>query len=299
MTPPSGNLVSLVDDMLQDAGCGDDPDLRDALLSLGALASLPAPAPGAELAALLAPAGTAGDGDAVEHPPAPEQPDDDLTRRRRRRHRPTALGLVLVAGMGLGVGGVAASTSAPGSGTMQQLLADWTPSWSAPSASASAAGGGETSPWLAAGGDVPDPVSSAAPAAATHARSRSSRLLEDPAGVTGHGGLRSCGGPARHDAGSGQGACVPGPAGAALPAAAGGATDGKGRSQDDGGAAPAADTAPTGTPAAGKPDATAADTPAAGLGGPGAAAPRTADAPAPVVEAPGRGSGRKQESPAK
>jgi len=308
MTPPSGNLVALVDDMLQDAGCGDEPELRDALLSLGALASLPAPAPSGELAALLAPSGTPGAEGTVEHPPAAEQPDDDLARRRRRRHRPTALGLVLVAGMGLGVGGVAASSTAPGSETVQQLLAEWTPPWSAPSANAPAAGGGYPSPSIAADGDGPGAVLPAAPNAAAHAGSRASRLLEGPAGLTGRGGLRSCAGPARHDEGSGPGACVPGPVraalsvvpgGAASPVVPGGGTGGKSGSQNDGGASRSADAEPPGAPAAGRADTPAAKTPVAGQDGPGAAAPKTADAPAPVVQAPGQGGGRKPDLPAK
>ncbi|MHC6229616.1 hypothetical protein ACX5I6_07825 [Arthrobacter sp. MMS24-T111] len=299
MTPPSGNLVSLVDDLLRDAGCGDDPQLRDVLLSLGALASLPAPAPSAELAALLAPAaGTPVAGGALEDPPAGEQPADDLARRRRRRHRPTALGLVLVAGMGLGVGGVAASSSAPGNETVQQVLADWPPPWGAPSAtSASAAGGGYRSPVLAADGEGPGTVSSPSPAAP--GKSHASRFLDDAAGVAGRGGVPSCGGASTHDDGGRPGACVPARPWAAFPATPGGGTDGNGRSRNDGGAPPAADAAPPGTPAAGKPDAPAAKAAAEGQDGPGAVTPTSADAPGPVGQSPGLGSGRKAESPAK
>ncbi|HEY1156946.1 MAG TPA: hypothetical protein VGE95_11735, partial [Arthrobacter sp.] len=96
MTSASDNLATLVDGMLQDAGCGQDAELRDALLSLGTLASLRVPAPTGELAALLA-AGvppTAGVPDAGE-PTAEQpgrtqeqpgdQPQDELARRRRRR----------------------------------------------------------------------------------------------------------------------------------------------------------------------------------------------------------------------
>ncbi|MFF1882687.1 hypothetical protein ACFVVC_14615 [Pseudarthrobacter sp. NPDC058196] len=299
MTPPSSNLASLVDDMLEDAGCGDDHELRATLLSLGALASLPAPAPGGELAALLAPAGPPAVGDTVEHPPAREAPDDDLARRRRRRHRPTALGLVLVAGMGLGVGGVAASSTVPGGGPVQQLVAIWTPPWSPPSTtSASAAGGGYRSPAIAADGEVPGPVSSASSAAAAQDGSHASRHLEGSAGVAGRGGRRSCGGPSTHDDGSGPGACVPAPPGAAFPAAPGGVTDGNGRSRSDSGAPPAADAAPSGAPGTGKQDAPGAITPAGGQDGPGAAAPKSAAAPAPAVQAPGQGSARTG-SPAK
>ncbi|WP_018763140.1 hypothetical protein [Arthrobacter sp. 135MFCol5.1] len=300
MTQPSGNLVSLVDDMLRDAGCGDDPEFRDVLLSLGSLASLPAPAPSAELAALLAPAaGTPVAGGALEDPPAGEQPADDLARRRRR-HRPTALGLVLVAAMGLGVGGVAASSSAPGSETLQHVLADWTPPWGAPSTTnASAAGGGYRSPVPAADGEVPGTVSSPSPAAAAPGRSHATRLLEDAAGATGRGAVRSCGGASTHDDGGRPVACVPARLGAAFPAAPGGGTDGNGRGRDDGGVPPAAGATPPGTPAAGKPDAPAAKAPAVGQDGPGAATPKSADAPGPVGQSPGQGSGRKAESPAK
>jgi len=302
MTPPTGNLASLVDDMLEDAGCGDDHKLRETLFSLGALASFPAPAPSGELAALLAPAGTPAVGDAVEHAPAQEEPDDDLARRRRR-HRPTALGLVLVAGMGLGVGGVAASTSAPGSEAVQQLLADWTPPWSAQStASASDAVIGYRSPALAADEEVPGPVSGS-PAADPHGGSRAARLLEDTAGVAGRGGWRSCGGPSTHDDRSGPGACVPGPLGAAFPAAPGGTTDSEGRSRNDAGVRAAADGAPPGAPAAGKAEAAGTSAPATGQDIPGTAAPKQTGAPGAAGQATGQttgqGSGRKPESPAK
>lgn len=117
------SMGALVDEMLADAGHAGDGHLRGALLSLGALASLPAPVPSGQLAVLLA-------------EPAAEA--DEVTRRRRRfrnLHRPTALGLALVAGMGLGVGGVAASSSGAGPGagaSVQQLLEGWAPSWSLP-----------------------------------------------------------------------------------------------------------------------------------------------------------------------
>jgi hypothetical protein len=52
MTSNTSPLLRTVDEMLLDAG-ETDPDLRATLLSLGALASLPVPAPGGELAALL------------------------------------------------------------------------------------------------------------------------------------------------------------------------------------------------------------------------------------------------------
>lgn len=125
MTPHASGLPALVDDMLTDAGHPEDAELRAALFTLGSLASLPAPAPSAELARLMA-------GPGKDLPPG--APADELARRRRRRiHRPTVLGLALVAGMATGVGGVAASSPAPVqavSSSLQELLEDWRPSWS-------------------------------------------------------------------------------------------------------------------------------------------------------------------------
>lgn len=123
MTPHATRLPALVEDMLADAGHPEDTELRAALFSLGSLASLPAPAPSAELARLMAGAGKVSPSVA---------PADELARRRRRIHRPTALGLALVAGMATGIGGVAASSQAPvqaGSSSVQELLEDWRPSW--------------------------------------------------------------------------------------------------------------------------------------------------------------------------
>ncbi|WP_458780917.1 hypothetical protein [Arthrobacter sp. D3-16] len=118
-------LPDMVEDMLLDAGYGKDPELRAALLALGSLASLPAPAPSGHLAVLLAEATT-----------STESETDELAGRRRlRTHRPTVVGLALIAGMGLGVGGVAASSAVPGqSGSLsiQHMLEDWTPAWSLP-----------------------------------------------------------------------------------------------------------------------------------------------------------------------
>ncbi len=116
MTPDDSHHRDTVDHMLLDAGHGEDDTLRAALLSLGSLASLPAPTPGPELAALLG------------------APQDQLSRRRRPgRHRPTIVGLAVVAGMGLGVTGVAASSSQQGPqaiASVQHLLERWAPSWS-------------------------------------------------------------------------------------------------------------------------------------------------------------------------
>lgn len=148
MTPHVDSRRDMVEDMLLDAGHAGDPELRRALLSLGSLASLRVPAPSGQLARLMAGYG--------EEPPAAssEVPDgwqgqrksgagDELAwRRQLRRHRPMVLGLALIAGMGAGIGGVAASSPAPGhagSSSVQQLLEDWSPSWSLP---AQAAAGG-------------------------------------------------------------------------------------------------------------------------------------------------------------
>lgn len=115
MTPNASRLLETVDEMLLDARQAHESELRAALLSLGTLASLPAPAPNAELAALLA------------------GPRDQLARQRlRRRHRPAVVGLAVIAGMGLGVTGVAASASGHrqlSSPSVQRLLEDWAPSW--------------------------------------------------------------------------------------------------------------------------------------------------------------------------
>ena len=128
MTLNASRLLETVDEMLLDAGQSHAGELRAALLSLGTLASLPAPVPGAELAALLA------------------GPRDQLSRQRRlRRHRPAVVGLAVLAGMGLGVSGVAATASGqgqPSSPSVQHLLQDWVPAWNVaggvPAASAAA-----------------------------------------------------------------------------------------------------------------------------------------------------------------
>lgn len=115
MTRQASRLISTVDEMLLEAGQEQDTELRAALLSLGALASLPAPPPNARLAALL-----------------DSRPGSLSWRRRLRRHRPAIVGLAVVAGMGLGVTGVAASASRPAeqaSASVQHLLEDWAPSW--------------------------------------------------------------------------------------------------------------------------------------------------------------------------
>lgn len=129
MTVNTSTLLSTVDEMLLDAG-ETDPELRSALLSLGAFASsLPVPEPRPELAALLSAQIT------------------PLARHRlRRRQRTAAVGLAVIAGMGLGVTGVAATASAPkvhASSSIQNMLQDWAPAWTiagAPTASGAAGG---------------------------------------------------------------------------------------------------------------------------------------------------------------
>lgn len=128
-------LPDMVEDMLLDAGYRKDPKLRAALLALGSLASLPAPAPSGNLAVLLAESsGSTGDSNGVGG--ITESGTDELAGRRRlRAHRPTVVGLALIAGMGLGAGGVAASSAVPGrpgSLSIQHMLEDWTPAWSLP-----------------------------------------------------------------------------------------------------------------------------------------------------------------------
>lgn len=108
-----------VDRLLLDAGHTDVPELRAALLSIASLGHMQVPAPGAELAAMLAGS------------------RDELTKKRwLRRHRPTVAGLAVLAGMSLGVSGVAAtsevSTTGSGPWSIQELTTGWTPDWMLP-----------------------------------------------------------------------------------------------------------------------------------------------------------------------
>lgn len=108
-----------VDQLLLDAGHTEVPELRAALLSVASLAQMQAPAPGPELALMLA------------------GPRDELTRQRwLRKHRPAVVGLAVLAGMGLGVSGVAATSQGSGDGSgpwsVQQLTTDWVPGWTLP-----------------------------------------------------------------------------------------------------------------------------------------------------------------------
>jgi hypothetical protein len=130
MTSNASSLIRTVDEMLLDAGWTDDAGLRETLLAVGSLASLPVPAPGPELAALLS---------GHTHP---------LARHRLlRKHRTTVVGLAVIAGMGLGVTGVAATGTVPNaqaSSSIQQLLQDWAPGWTI--AGTRAAGGSAAGP---------------------------------------------------------------------------------------------------------------------------------------------------------
>lgn len=136
MTPQAHHLAHLAEEMLLDAGYTQDAGLRDALLALGSLASLPAPVPTGDLARLLAnPGHRPADGSVDGWRGSETGPVDQLARRRRRAHGPTVLGLALIAGMGMGVGGVAASSPVPGnpgSPSIQHMLEDWAPAWSLP-----------------------------------------------------------------------------------------------------------------------------------------------------------------------
>lgn len=319
MTSASDNLAGLVDDMLLDAGCGQDTELRGALLSLGALASLPAPAPTGELAALLA----AGSPSPVEDPsragqpdehaaevPAEDpteqldgQPDDELgLRRSRRRHRPTALGLVLVAGMGLGVGGVAASSTPSGSSAVEHLLEDWAPG-SSTGSEPSAAGYGYRAPKVASDGELAVAGSPAASGGAADAAGLGARHPRDHAGThpTGraHTGTPLCAGPV--NPGAGTGACAAAAAGAAASHG-----NGVGSGTEDPGAVAGETAAGPGASGSAKAGLSASDTPPAATDAAGAAqkaaGPAANAAPAPGqtrFPGAGQGNGQKPASPAK
>ncbi|KRE70227.1 hypothetical protein [Arthrobacter sp. Soil762] len=128
MTSNASSLIRTIDEMLLDAGVDDPAGLRETLLAVGSLGSLPAPAPGPELAALMS-----------------GQTPELARHRLLRKHRTTVVGLAVIAGMGLGVTGVAATGTAPdaqASSSIQKLLQDWAPGWSiagTPAASGTAA----------------------------------------------------------------------------------------------------------------------------------------------------------------
>jgi hypothetical protein len=124
MTNSEKATRSTVEELLLDAGQADAPELRAYLLHLRSLADLPLPAPGAELASLLA--GSV----------------DELARKRPlRKHRPTVVSVAVIAGMGLGVSGVAATSPNPGMRqglvSIQNFDGGWAPALAAPLAGSS------------------------------------------------------------------------------------------------------------------------------------------------------------------
>lgn len=289
MTSASDNLATLVDGMLQDAGCRQDAELRDALLSLGSLAALPAPAPTGELAALLAAGVASPTAQPVpdeQHSPVQqpdEQPEDELARRRRRRHRPAALGLVLMAGMGLGVGGVAASSTSPGSNPIEHLVEEWVP-WNNASGGSPTGRTGYRAPMVAADGELTDAASASASRASTDAGNLVSRLLRNAAGLPVCSGIKGQGaGPVKPDAGTGRGECAAGPAWSAAN------DNGAGGGQDGAGSAGAGGTpARTGAAGAGKAG-TPGATPGGGAEVPGAAGEKAAGSAGAAVQVPAEG----------
>lgn len=313
MTSASESRATLVEDMLLDAGCQQDTDLRDALLSLGTLSALPTPAPTGALAALIAAGGPAAVERHVPSVPAEEpadgpaggEPDvqrDDELARRRRRHRPTALGLVLVAGMGLGVGGVAASSTPSGISATEHVLEEWVP-WSTPAAGPLAAGPLAAGPGYRAPTAAPDAELSVAgppaPDGAANPAHLGSPLLQDPAGAVQpeneHAGMPACAAPEDHGDGNGAEECPPAAFGA------GSQGNGAGRSKEkpeaEGAQAGPRDAESKGGPAASRtaPAGEAAD----GGGkapGPAAKAPAPDQAGSP---APGQGGRPKQASASK
>lgn len=172
MTFNTGYLGKTVDEMLLDAGHAQSAELRAALLSLGALASLPVPAPNTQLAALMA------------------GPHELVRQRWLRKHRATVVSLAVVAGMGLGVSGVAASAAGQGrqsSISVQHMLEDWAPSWSI--ADGPAAGllpdPQPTTPAVPAEPITAVPDRSAAEAGGTVAKDDGGAAAEDPASAVG------------------------------------------------------------------------------------------------------------------
>ncbi|MCF3140693.1 MULTISPECIES: hypothetical protein [unclassified Paenarthrobacter] len=115
MTYRDTEREAIVDGLMLDAELADAPDVRQALLSLGSFANVPAPAPGTELAAMLA------------------GPHDELSKRRwRHKHRTAVVSVAVVAAMGLGVSGVAAASSGfTRSPSFDGLLGNFAPRWSA------------------------------------------------------------------------------------------------------------------------------------------------------------------------
>ncbi len=157
----------VIDEMMADAGVWHAPDVKATLGVLAALATLKAPQPGTELAAVLS-GGQAGDTTAVlplaslvtpvqaadttavlpvasahilelgsgpEHadslPPLRRRTDELAERRRKRRNRSIVISVAVAATMGMGVSGVAAATGGfpQGSQFVQRLIQQWAPGW--------------------------------------------------------------------------------------------------------------------------------------------------------------------------
>ncbi|MDQ0209402.1 hypothetical protein [Arthrobacter bambusae] len=120
-------------ELMLEADLADAPELTDSLKALESFASMPAPAPGPALAAMLA-GSTPGDGPATTaRDSANILPLDELAKRRQlRKHRPAVIGAAVLTAMGLGVGGVAAASGGFSKGTpefMQTLISGWAPAW--------------------------------------------------------------------------------------------------------------------------------------------------------------------------
>lgn len=120
-------------ELMLEADLADAPELADSLKALESFASMPAPAPGPALAAMLA-GSTPGDGSATTaRDSANALPLDELAKRRQlSKHRPAVIGAAVLTAMGLGVGGVAAASGGFSKGTpefMQTLISGWAPAW--------------------------------------------------------------------------------------------------------------------------------------------------------------------------
>lgn len=101
-----------LDAFMAEEGLGGDETLRDLLTPLANLATIPAPAPGKELAALMA----------QKHTPSSWQ-------RWLHKHRPTLVGIAVLAGMGAGVTGVAASNPDTASSIYRSIVGENAPGW--------------------------------------------------------------------------------------------------------------------------------------------------------------------------
>jgi type IV secretory pathway VirB10-like protein len=128
MTRSNMDREEIVSELLLDAGMSGDVPLKAALVSIGSLSDLPAPAPRGELAALLGLPVAAASAD----PDAGADLEDELAKRRRKGKRRSAIiaGAVVTA-MGLGIGGVAASGGLQRERPefLDHLVAAWAPGW--------------------------------------------------------------------------------------------------------------------------------------------------------------------------